>query len=54
MQAIIQWIMGHQAIVSGLVVAIMDFAMALIPSIDGNGVFHAIYLWVAGFKKPSA
>lgn len=52
MSAFVSWVMGHQAIVSGLVIAMMDFVIALVPSIEPNGIFHAIYLWIAGFKKP--
>jgi hypothetical protein len=44
MQQVIQWVVGHQAIVGSLVVGILDFIFAIIPSIDSNGVLHFIYL----------
>lgn len=49
----IQWIVAHQAIVAGLLVAIFDFVMALVPSIEANGIFHQVYLWIKSIaQKP--
>lgn len=54
MSAIIAFIVSHSAIVAGLVVALLDLVIALIPSIESNGVFHAIYLYLKGLVKPKA
>lgn len=53
MQAIISWVMGHEAIVAGFVVASADLVIALVPSVESNGVFHMVYLWVKGFAGKS-
>lgn len=56
MQALISWVMAHQAIVSGLLVGILDFVFAIVPSWASNGVLHWIYLQVAKLagKAPPA
>lgn len=46
MASIIAFIQAHLVIVVGLIVAIMDFVFALIPSIESNGIVHMIYLWL--------
>lgn len=44
------WIIAHQAIVAGLVVAILDFGFAISPGLAANGLIHGIYNWL----KPKA
>lgn len=36
------WIMAHQALIAGAGVGILDLIVALIPSLQGNGVLHEI------------
>lgn len=56
MQALISWIMVHQAVVAGLVVGILDFVFAVAPNLQANGILHQIYLWVKsiGSSAPPA
>lgn len=57
MSGIIAFLQAHAAVVSGLVVAILDFAFAVSPGLEGNGILHSIYLWVSGLAgkaPPSA
>ena len=56
MQAIIQWVVAHQAVVAGLVVGILDFVFAVSPSLAANGILHQVYLWIASLagKAPPA
>lgn len=56
MQAIISWVVAHQAIVSGAVVGVLDLVFALSPALAGNGILHQIYLWIASLagKAPPA
>lgn len=44
MQAVIDWIVAHQAVVSGSVVGVLDLVFALNSSASSNGVLHWIYL----------
>lgn len=45
------WIVAHQAIVSGAAVALLDLVFALVPSLEGNGVLHSLYLWIKGLAS---
>ena len=52
MSAVWSFIVAHQAVLSGLGVAVLDLVFALSPSASGSGLLHQIYLWLGG--KPSA
>lgn len=54
MQSIIAFILAHQVLFAALIVAILDFVIALIPGVDSNGIFHMVYLWIKGIASPSA
>lgn len=49
----INWITSHQVLLAGFIVAIIDFIMALVPSIASNGILHSIYLFFKGIASPS-
>jgi hypothetical protein len=43
MLAIYQWIMGHEALMAGAAVGILDFLFAISPGIESNGILHWIW-----------
>lgn len=45
------WIIAHAALVTGLVVALLDFAFAISPGLEANGILHAIYGWLKPAPK---
>lgn len=53
MQDVINFIVAHQVVVVALVVGLLDFAFAVAPNLESNGVLHALYLWLKslGAKK---
>ena len=54
MQDVINFIMSHSALLAAMVVAILDFIMALVPSWESNGIFHSIYVFFKNLVKPQA
>ncbi len=56
MSDVVAWILAHSVLVSGAVVALLDFAFALVPSWDSNGILHWVYLQAKalGGSKPAA
>lgn len=38
------FVSAHQAIIAAAIVGVLDLAMALMPSLSGNGVLHQILL----------
>lgn len=57
MGSIISFITDHRFVIGGLVAAIIDFAVAINPKVDSNGVIHFIYLLAQkamGKQPPSA
>lgn len=46
------WLLAHQYVLAGAVVAVLDLVFALVPSLEGNGVLHALYLWVKKLVGP--
>jgi hypothetical protein len=57
MTNLISWIMGHQALVAGAVVGILDLVFALVPSWASNGILHFILMQLQAIGKsnpPSA
>lgn len=40
------FIVAHQAVFSGLAVALLDLVFALSPSAAGNGLLHQLYVWL--------
>ncbi len=46
MQTVIDWVLAHQLILSGLIVAVLDFIFAIIPTLQGNGILHSLYMLV--------
>lgn len=51
---IINWLMAHQAVLGGVVVAVLDLIFALIPSWQSDGILHSIYLFFQKLAKPQA
>jgi hypothetical protein len=48
MQAVIDFIVAHQAVLAGLVIGILDLVFALNPNANApDGVLHMIYLLVS-------
>jgi hypothetical protein len=54
MQAVIDFVMSHQVVLAGVVVAIIDLAMALSPSLASNGILHSVYLFLKKIVSPAA
>lgn len=54
MQAVINFLLGHQAVLAGAIVAILDLVFALVPSAASNGILHWVYLQVAKLAGKSA
>ncbi len=48
MQTVIDFVLGHQVVLAGMIVAILDLLFALIPGIKSNGILHAAYNFVKG------
>lgn len=40
------WILEHQVVVVGAVVAMLDLVFALVPRLSGNGILHQLYVWL--------
>lgn len=53
MQPILDFILGHEALLAGLSVALFDFVFALLPNVDSSGVLHAIYNFIKKLEAPS-
>lgn len=51
MQNVISFFMDHQAVIISLLVAILDFLIALNPSMEGNGILHQIYVYLKSKKN---
>ncbi len=56
MSQIIAFVVAHEAVLAGLLVAVLDLVFALSPSLEANGILHALFLWVGGLanKQPPA
>lgn len=56
MQSILNFLMGHQAIIAALLIAIIDCLFALSPGLQSNGILHAVYLYLKSMndKAPPA
>lgn len=48
MQTFFDWIVGHQVVLAGVVVAVFDFIFALKKDWESNGILHFFYV---GAKK---
>lgn len=46
MQDVINFILAHQLVIVALVVGLLDFAFAVSPGLESNGILHALYLWL--------
>jgi hypothetical protein len=46
--SIINFVLAHQVVLAGIVVAVLDFAFAMKKGLDANGILHAIYLFAKG------
>lgn len=44
MQNILTWFSGHQALIGGSIVGLLDLVFALIPSVQSNGILHFIFV----------
>ena len=47
------WLQAHWGMLSVLLVAVLDFVMALSPGLKANGIVHAVYLLLGGKETPS-
>lgn len=50
----VQFLVLHQGLIAGALVAILDLVMALIPGLASNGILHAVYLFIKGIASKSA
>ena len=55
MDSVIQFVTGHEVIVATLIVAILDFVIALNPKAESNGLLHGLYVFCKNImsKKPA-
>lgn len=54
MASIIAFVLAHQSIMVGIAVGMADLIIALVPSIDSNGIFHFLYLQLKSLGAPKA
>lgn len=54
MEALIQFVQGHEAILAAFGVAVIDLVFALVPSAASNGILHWVFVALSGVKKPEA
>lgn len=58
MKNVIDFVLGNQAVLAGILVAILDLVFALIPSVKANGILQGIYNFVKAIvnkvKAPAA
>ncbi len=52
MQSVIDFLLAHQVVLAALIVGILDLVIALVPTVESNGIFHMIYLFFKGKKTP--
>ena len=50
---VMAWVIEHQVIIGGLLVAVLDFIFSINPEWKANSILHAVYLFAQG-KKDSA
>lgn len=49
----IQFVLNHQAVVTGLVVAVLDLVFALNPNVNApDGILHSIYVFIKKLNAP--
>lgn len=48
MSQVISFIVAHEAVLSGLGVAVLDLLFALNSNLSGNGILHQIYVSLKG------
>lgn len=53
MDALWSFVLAHSVVLASLGVAILDFAIALFPGLDGNGLLHQLYLWLKSLAGKS-
>ncbi len=46
----VAWIVAHQAVCSGLLVAVLDLVFAVSPAASGSGLLHQAYVFLGGKK----
>lgn len=51
---ILEFLVAHQVVSTGLIIAIMDFIFAINKNLESNGLLHGLYLFVKGLKPPKA
>ncbi len=44
------WIVAHQGVCAGVVVAILDLVFAVSPAASGSGILHQLYVFLGGKK----
>jgi hypothetical protein len=55
MQALIQWVLNHEAALGVAGVAVLDLIFALVPSWQSNGILHFVLVQLqklAGHQEP--
>jgi hypothetical protein len=45
LMSIVNFILAHQVVEAGIVVAVLDFAFAMKSDLASNGILHSIYLF---------
>lgn len=51
MQVLIDQLISHQAIIGALVIAILDFAIAVNKNLESNGIVHGVYTFFKNVKE---
>lgn len=54
MDSIIQFVTGHEVILAGLIVAVLDLVIALNPKAESNGLLHGIYVFCKNIVSKKA
>jgi hypothetical protein len=57
LSGLVAWLVAHEVVVSGLVVGLLDFLFALVPSWQSNGILHWVFLQaqnLSGQKPPAS
>lgn len=55
MQALLSWVLAHEAVLSGLAVGILDLVFALNPNANApDGALHMLYLWLKKLVGPAS
>jgi hypothetical protein len=50
---VVNWLIAHQLVLGGFIIAILDFIFALKPDWESNGILHSIYIFIKNLGKPA-